>query len=178
VERAFHTNPAEEKLLLDPAISAKAAKAMADAIHNYLKNEPEGGTDRMLKKGMSGSDVKKLQEMLIQLGYGSYMEPYGADGIFGEATERAVLAFQKNNGLDPDGIVGPLTMGKIQELLKQAPEKSPIPRNYGEVLERTVLLRSQVQDMSKKLTKLSMEMDILAKELEALVAAMKGQEKP
>ncbi len=173
VERAFHTNPSEEKLLLDSAVSAKAAKAMADTIRNYLKNESERGMDRMLKKGMRGSDVKNLQEMLIQLGYGGYMEPYGADGIFGDATEKAVLAFQKNNGLDQDGIVGPLTMDKIQELLRQAPGKSSSPRDFGEILGRTALLKSQVQDMGKKLVNLSVEMDTLAKELEVLTSAMK-----
>src|SRR5690606_31968155 len=62
-----------------------------------------------LRKGDSGSAVKELQERLIALGYGRHLEPYGADGKFGNATERAVLAFQRDNGQVQDGIVGPKT---------------------------------------------------------------------
>jgi len=72
-----------------------------------------------LKQGMSGAEVKTLQENLIKLGYGKYLEPYGVDGKFGEKTKRAVEAFQKDNSLTVDGIAGPLTLGKIEELLKK-----------------------------------------------------------
>ena len=36
-----------------------------------------------------------------------------ADGIFGKLTEEAVKNFQMRNGLKPDGIVGPATLGKL-----------------------------------------------------------------
>ena len=35
------------------------------------------------------------------------------DGIFGEITREAVMAFQKENGLKADGIVGPATLAKL-----------------------------------------------------------------
>jgi N-acetylmuramoyl-L-alanine amidase len=35
------------------------------------------------------------------------------DGIYGTATKNAVIAFQKKNGLTPDGIAGPATLAKI-----------------------------------------------------------------
>ncbi len=73
---------------------------------------------QVLKKGAKGAQVKKLQEDLIKLGYGNYMEPYGADGSFGGATLKAVEAFQKANGLAVDGSVGPATQAKIEALLK------------------------------------------------------------
>ncbi|AHE55997.1 peptidoglycan recognition protein family protein [Sphingomonas sanxanigenens] len=53
----------------------------------------------MLKRGDRGDDVRKLQD---ELGI-------SADGVFGPATEAAVIAFQKANGLGADGIVGPKT---------------------------------------------------------------------
>jgi peptidoglycan hydrolase-like protein with peptidoglycan-binding domain len=37
-----------------------------------------------------------------------------ADGIFGSATEAALRQFQRDNGLVPDGIVGPQTWTALQ----------------------------------------------------------------
>ena len=39
--------------------------------------------------------------------------PPGIDGIFGSRTETAVKAFQRDKGLQVDGIVGPITWGAI-----------------------------------------------------------------
>ena len=38
------------------------------------------------------------------------------DGIFGNATEQAVLAFQNTFGLSPNGVVGPITWDRIGSL--------------------------------------------------------------
>ena len=63
----------------------------------------------VLKKGSSGADVKTLQRRLKQLGYytGS------VDGDFGDATEKALRAFQDRNNLLVDGIAGKSTMAKL-----------------------------------------------------------------
>lgn len=66
---------------------------------------------RLLKNGKEGDDVKALQEMLIELGYDC--GKWGADGDFGDATELAVKAFQKANGLEVDGIVGEKTSAAL-----------------------------------------------------------------
>jgi N-acetyl-anhydromuramyl-L-alanine amidase AmpD len=65
----------------------------------------------MLSKGAKGASVKALQTLLI--GYGYSCGKWGADGDFGDATDKAVRAYQKANGLDVDGIVGPATWGKL-----------------------------------------------------------------
>lgn len=57
-----------------------------------------------LRYGSSGEYVTLLQTKLIQLGYD--LSPYGADSKFGRKTESAVKEFQKNNGLEQDGVVG------------------------------------------------------------------------
>ena len=62
-----------------------------------------------LKKGMSGDDVKSMQQRLIELGYLSGT----ADGIFGTTTAEAVYYFQKNNGLVRDSVAGPDTLKKL-----------------------------------------------------------------
>ena len=58
----------------------------------------------MLKIGSTGEDVKILQRRLGLI----------ADGVFGTATEKKVLEWQKSNGLSPDGIVGKLTWEKMK----------------------------------------------------------------
>ncbi len=60
---------------------------------------------RTLRYGMSGSDVRALQQRLTALKY----YPGPADGRFGTYTLEAVWAFQEVQGLGVDGIVGPLT---------------------------------------------------------------------
>ena len=59
----------------------------------------------VLRQGSKGGEVKEVQRRLKQWGYYS-----GAvDGIFGAGTKKAVIAFQKKNGLTADGIVGKAT---------------------------------------------------------------------
>lgn len=56
--------------------------------------------------GSRGEEVRAVQKKLKELGYytGS------VDGIYGNATKRAVKAFQKSCGLTEDGIAGPKTL--------------------------------------------------------------------
>ncbi|HYY81153.1 MAG TPA: L,D-transpeptidase family protein [Actinomycetes bacterium] len=54
--------------------------------------------------------MKALQRRLAQLGY----QVHQADGEFGSETQHAVVAFQKVNRLDRDGVVGPLTRKALQ----------------------------------------------------------------
>ena len=68
-------------------------------------------TYKQLQNGSSGSDVKKLQQSLIDAGYD--LGSYGADGIYGNATAAAVRKYQKDNGLQVDGIAGEQTLGKL-----------------------------------------------------------------
>ena len=59
----------------------------------------------IIKMGSRGADVFYLQQRLTAKGYG-----VGAiDGIFGIKTLEAVKAYQAENGLKVDGIVGPET---------------------------------------------------------------------
>ena len=62
-----------------------------------------------LKKGATGNITRLLQEKLVSLGFNTN----GVDGIFGSGTEKAVISFQKSNGLVGDGIVGQNTWRKL-----------------------------------------------------------------
>jgi g-D-glutamyl-meso-diaminopimelate peptidase len=67
---------------------------------------------RVLRMGMSGSDVMEIQAMLRKLGH-----QIAADGIFGPDTRRAVIEFQREYGLHPDGVVGNGTYAVMQRYL-------------------------------------------------------------
>ena len=58
------------------------------------------------QRGSSGSTVKQIQTKLKNWGYYSG----SIDGVYGSATEAAVRAFQKKNGLTVDGKAGPQTL--------------------------------------------------------------------
>ena len=55
--------------------------------------------------------MRALQQLLIVKGYPCGQA--GADGVFGVATDGAVRLFQKQQGLNPDGIVGAATMARL-----------------------------------------------------------------
>jgi len=64
----------------------------------------------VLKLGVSGSEVTKLQSRLIALGYADFSE---ATGYFGSATQTAVIRFQSNHGLVVDGVAGSATQSRL-----------------------------------------------------------------
>lgn len=82
--------------------------------------------DRLLKNGMEGPDVKQLQSALIRLGYDCGR--WGADGDFGDATELAVKAFQRDSRLAADGICGPKTCVALEKALAKLEAAPNAPR--------------------------------------------------
>ena len=91
----------------------------AVVLSNGEKNETTKKGDftmemRNLKKGCKGEDVKALQILLIGRGYSCGTA--GADGDFGNGTDKAVKAYQKAKGLTADGIAGKNTMGSLHGL--------------------------------------------------------------
>ena len=56
----------------------------------------------LVKAGQKGPRVKALRRLLLHRG-----ADLAPDGDFGPGTTAALTAFQKANGLDADGIVGP-----------------------------------------------------------------------
>lgn len=66
---------------------------------------------RILRRGMSGGDVRTLQAALIA--YGFDCGAAGADGDFGAGTEAALKQFQTRYSLGADGIAGKGTWGRL-----------------------------------------------------------------
>ena len=66
-----------------------------------------------------GEDVRALQADLNALGYACG----AADGIFGPKTSAAIVAFQRDHGLEVDGIVGKQTRTALEEALGASDRK-------------------------------------------------------
>ena len=79
-----------------------------------------------IRRGDQGTYVIECQQDLIQLGYD--VGATGADGKFGRKTEAAVKAFQANNGLKVDGIVGQATWGAL--IAAVGPQPGPVTTLY------------------------------------------------
>lgn len=118
-------------------IEAKGTKygvVMSDITHwdewGELKNvsydEPERKEretmNPVLRRGDSGEDVKRLQDLLNGYGYNLKV-----DGIFGTATDHAVRAFQQGHFLTSDGVVGPKTWAALESQQTPAPSPDPAP---------------------------------------------------
>ncbi|OBZ16608.1 MULTISPECIES: cell wall hydrolase [Bacillales] len=78
----------------------------------------------VLKLGSEGEDIPELQFRLQSVGY--YNLPI--DKNFGKATFSAVQRFQKNNGIQSDGVVGPKTWAKLKKLSVNKKELSMLAR--------------------------------------------------
>ena len=81
----------------------------------------------VLRSGSQGEEVWQLQTRLRELGYYNS----SIDGQFGPGTKNAVIAFQRQHGLDADGIVGEGTKAMLysdQAQLKAtpAPTREPV----------------------------------------------------
>ncbi len=84
-----------------------------------------------------GDDVLALQVKLNLLGFNAGPER----GVHDEGVERAVLDFQRNAGLEADGIVGPTMLAKLEALRKaeSGREGKKIPDRYGGYVEARAL---------------------------------------
>lgn len=76
---------------------------------------------KLLKQGDRGTSVEAVQAKLNQLGY----LPAQPTGYFGELTQKAVTQLQTENGLKPDGVIGPGTKALLQENFAQPVKSSP-----------------------------------------------------
>ena len=85
---------------------------------------PINNTATTISLSDSGPVVKEIQQMLVDLGYVLTDKPNdktkGIDGIFGIKTWKAIVDFQRKNDLEPDGIVGELTMDALEKATSKA----------------------------------------------------------
>ncbi len=88
---------------------ATVSGLIAGSSGTYSGGSTSGSTSQpILRLGSSGSSVRTLQQALVNKGYS-----LSVDGVFGPATQSAVMSFQRSVGITVDGIVGPATWSKL-----------------------------------------------------------------
>ncbi|HXV95213.1 MAG TPA: peptidoglycan-binding protein [Gaiellaceae bacterium] len=78
---------------------------------------------RAMRRGMVGWDVSVLQFLLKRRG----VAVAGIDGIYGQATRRAVRSFQRRAGLTADGVAGPATARALTRATATRARAAPKP---------------------------------------------------
>lgn len=117
---------ADGNCLTGPIAGNKPAKPETDP------NAPEYGMpDRTLRLNDQGLDVKYVMQRLYALGY--YNKK--VDEKFGAGMLAAVKAFQKKNGLTPDGVIGKKTLDSLfSDTALDADDLVPEPDEEKETL--------------------------------------------
>ena len=93
-----------------------------------------------LRNGDKGTKVAKMQRMLMALGYD--LGVYGANGNFGDDTEKAVKAFQRDKGLEVDGSYGPKTHEALYAAYAIHDAKNNVGKKLVKVTGGTVNVRT------------------------------------
>ena len=83
-----------------------------------------------LRRGSKGELVKQLQRYLNKW---DERNDLTVDGVFGEKTEEAVKAYQRDNGLTADGVVGPKTWAELG-VVPEPPEEPEAPDEEEETV--------------------------------------------
>jgi N-acetylmuramoyl-L-alanine amidase len=102
---------------------------------------------RTLFFGSRGDEVTELQKRLTQEGV--YAGPI--TGYFGHLTVAALKAFQRKNGLDPVGVLGPKTRVLLNQGVVIAPPTSRAPSIAS--------LEAQIQDLLAHVAHLQAELE-------------------
>jgi N-acetylmuramoyl-L-alanine amidase len=118
VEHAVRSFQQQRGLITDGVVGPATYRALRDATYQlgarplaYLVSAP-----------VSGDDVLRLQEKLLELGY----DAGRANGVFGAQTEVALRGFQRDWGLTVDGICGAETVRALRQLSPRASGGRPV----------------------------------------------------
>lgn len=102
-----------QKQIQDLQTQLKATRGEIETVKTEIK---ELKLTRSLQRGVTGNDVRQLQEFLSSQ-YPDLYPTKQITGFFGPATEAAIKKLQEQNGIESLGIVGPKTIARIKELV-------------------------------------------------------------
>ncbi|GAA2334596.1 N-acetylmuramoyl-L-alanine amidase [Saccharopolyspora halophila] len=129
VEQAVRGFQQQRGLITDGIVGPATYRALTDARWRL----GDRSLAFMVSKPISGDDVFALQERLLELGY----DAGHPDGIFGQETEQALRSFQRDYGLNSDGICGPGTLRALKQLAPKVRGGRPVFLREQEKVRRS-----------------------------------------
>ncbi len=118
VEHAVRVFQQQRGLITDGVVGSATYRALTDARWRL----GDRSLTYLVTRPVSGDDVFALQERLLELGY----DAGRPDGIFGRQTEHALRSFQRDYGLNADGICGPATLRALKQLAPKVRGGRPV----------------------------------------------------
>jgi hypothetical protein len=101
----------------------------------------------LLRIGSRGDAVRQLQNDINQLrddGNLSIPAALDVDGIYGDLTGNAVIRFQKDQGLQVDGVAGDQTLGRIADALERhntpVDAKPPVANEAASLIQKLLTI--------------------------------------
>ncbi|MCR1898724.1 peptidoglycan-binding protein [Irregularibacter muris] len=153
-QQAVKSFQAAQGLAVDGSFGPATYKALESALKGTNSNlkptqptNPAGTLtyNRLLKLGISGTDVNALQEALKKLGY---LNIANCTNYFGAQTQQALRSFQQAQGIAVDGLAGPQTIQTINNALSgKGSSTSPSTPNRGD--ENRRILTSGIINTAK-----------------------------
>ena len=127
------TKEAQERLAVELAATpTPTADVRSMLLVTIDPNNTPAPTAMLLKPGVEGEEVRKLQQRLKELNYYSGT----VDGQFGPGTQDAVIRFQKQHGLTADGIAGEATRAQLYAASAQMFQPTPAPTETPGLLKK------------------------------------------
>ncbi|GEK57734.1 hypothetical protein CHL76_01385 [Marinococcus halophilus] len=117
-----------------PNTLAKLSEVLKKNDTSDKKETDKVSTETVLKDGVTSPAAQVMKQNLYTLGYLDIADP---NERFGPKTEAAVKAFQRDQGLVVDGVAGPNTLAKLNEVLKQ--NNTAVDKDEKPVSTNTVL---------------------------------------
>lgn len=94
------------------SVDGKVGPETYRALHGAKWRFGERVLSHNVTQPMFGDDVAELQRHLLEIGF----DTGRTDGHFGATTARALQSFQRDMGLRPDGVCGPVTLRALRAL--------------------------------------------------------------
>ena len=101
----------EYRVTLEATDHSAGVRSKVCKVCGHVGGEENFDPEGTIRRGAKGEEVRYIQQLLVEQGY---LNAGGADGIFGGGTEKALMKYQQDRNLNPDGIAWPQTRADLE----------------------------------------------------------------